>query len=252
MQGSGGDLRDVQQFRRSCVPLQWPLASKRLGTSYCKMGTPRRPPSAPVAVSSSARSMFTRLPSSSPRNIIPPPAPQQNERSRARGGSTTVSGPFNHLARLLVNSAISPQVARIVEHYLFPSSRSHRKHRRVPGEELAVMFDLTSPPNSFQSSPIVRTQCGQMESIFFAFSVFIAPSWIPPVAEQIIVAQPSHRIAGSISLSAARRTSTPRCSITSAQRQDDLAALRIVSAHAAEPQDSIPASRRMRGIHSSG
>ena len=37
--------------------------------------------------SCSARSMLTRLPSSSPRNTLPPPAPQQNERSRVRSGS---------------------------------------------------------------------------------------------------------------------------------------------------------------------
>src|SRR6266851_851783 len=41
----------------------------------------------PVAASSSARAMLMRLPFSSLRNICPPPAPQQNERSRARGGS---------------------------------------------------------------------------------------------------------------------------------------------------------------------
>src|SRR5260370_29914900 len=43
---------------------------------------------APVAANSSARSTLTRLPFSSPRNASPPPAPQQNDRSRARGGST--------------------------------------------------------------------------------------------------------------------------------------------------------------------
>ena len=43
----------------------------------------------PVATSSSARSTFTRLPFSSPRNICPPPAPQQNDRSRDAAGSTT-------------------------------------------------------------------------------------------------------------------------------------------------------------------
>src|ERR1700691_4236697 len=36
---------------------------------------------APVATNSSARSRLTRLPFSSPRNIWPPPAPQQNDRS---------------------------------------------------------------------------------------------------------------------------------------------------------------------------
>src|ERR1700682_6029329 len=44
---------------------------------------------APVATNSSARSTLTRLPFSSPRNARPPPAPQQNDRSRERGGSIT-------------------------------------------------------------------------------------------------------------------------------------------------------------------
>jgi hypothetical protein len=37
-----------------------------------------------VAASSVARSTFTRLPFSSPRNICPPRAPQQKDRSLAR------------------------------------------------------------------------------------------------------------------------------------------------------------------------
>src|SRR5213594_2330508 len=45
--------------------------------------------SAPVATSSSARSTLTRLPFSSPRKASPPPAPQQRERLRERGGSIT-------------------------------------------------------------------------------------------------------------------------------------------------------------------
>ena len=44
---------------------------------------------APVATSSSARSTLTRFPFSSPRKANPPPAPQQRERLRARGGSMT-------------------------------------------------------------------------------------------------------------------------------------------------------------------
>ena len=44
--------------------------------------------SAPVAISSSARAILMRLPFSSPRNICPPPAPQQNDLSRLRGAST--------------------------------------------------------------------------------------------------------------------------------------------------------------------
>src|SRR6185295_18224744 len=44
---------------------------------------------APVATSSSARSTLTRFPFSSPKNASPPPAPQQRERLRARGGSIT-------------------------------------------------------------------------------------------------------------------------------------------------------------------
>ena len=45
---------------------------------------------APVAASSPARSTLTRFPFSSPRNIMPPPAPQQKDRARARGGSITL------------------------------------------------------------------------------------------------------------------------------------------------------------------
>src|SRR5204862_141827 len=44
---------------------------------------------APVATSSSARSTWTRFPFSSPKKASPPPAPQQRERFRARGGSLT-------------------------------------------------------------------------------------------------------------------------------------------------------------------
>src|ERR1035438_3532553 len=46
---------------------------------------------APVPTNSSTRSMFTRLPFSSPKNICPPPAPQQKDRSRAGGARLRVA-----------------------------------------------------------------------------------------------------------------------------------------------------------------
>ena len=70
---------------------------------------------APVATSSSARSTFTRLPFSSPRNTSPPPAPQQNDRSRVAGRIHHLTGPRDHLARLIVDVAIAAQVAGVVE-----------------------------------------------------------------------------------------------------------------------------------------
>src|SRR3954470_4823474 len=45
----------------------------------------------PVDASSLALAALTRSPVSSPRNTKPPPAPQQNPRSRERGGSTTLA-----------------------------------------------------------------------------------------------------------------------------------------------------------------
>ena len=76
------NLRDVQQLGRR---LASPRPTRR-ETSSGRRDRPCRSPAAPVPTSSSARATFTRLPFSSPRNIWPPPAPQQNDRSRDRRG----------------------------------------------------------------------------------------------------------------------------------------------------------------------
>ena len=107
---------------------------------------------APVAASSVARSTFTRLPFSSPRNICPPPAPQQNDRSRARARIRHLARPRDHLARLVVNAAIAAQVARIVENHALAPVR--RAAAASPASAPATRYDARSgTPRRIPSSP---------------------------------------------------------------------------------------------------
>ncbi len=163
-QRCGGDLRDVQQLRRRApdAPLP-PNASRNI---VWQKGHAVPITCAPVATSSSTRSTFTRLPFSSPRNIWPPPAPQQNERSRARCGSITSRGARRRLRAALHKYCDSGPGSRDRGR---PSSRGrHRATAVAPARAPATRCDArsrTSPPYSRQSVPMVRTQCGQIETI---------------------------------------------------------------------------------------
>ncbi len=68
-----------------------PRPTERISKHLLQNGHAVPTVAAPVAASPRARIWLTRWPVSSPRNTRPPPAPQQNDRSRARGGSTTVA-----------------------------------------------------------------------------------------------------------------------------------------------------------------
>ncbi len=99
-------------------------------------------------------------------------------------GFDQLAGAGDDGARLVVDVAIAAQVAGVVEDDLFelgalPGLKplyalpnglkpppSWRKFVRVTGQELAVVLDSGGVPYSFQSSWMVRTQWGQMVTIF--------------------------------------------------------------------------------------
>ena len=190
--------------------------------------------SAPVPASSSARSTFTRLPFSSPRNICPPPAPQQNDRSRVRRR-------LHHFAVRATDCAaphkfpVTAQVAGIVKHHLLRAGAAG-SFDPMPRQQFAVVLDLESRRRTPASpSPMVRTQCGQIEPS--------SRPW-PPAVLRCSARPPagtgSRCPAGApdrpcTSLCAARRKSRPLPQ-HARQRQNNLAALRIVRAHAAQPE----------------
>ena len=145
--------------------------------------------------------------------------------------------PPDHRARLVVDSRDSGRDSRGRERR--PSRSSVRAAAAIcdARQKLAVMLDLErSRRTRCQSSPIVRTQCGQIESIFFTLLCRMCSIFGSASCENSR-SLPSRR-AGSPVHRSFRSTPnvTPRCRITLHQRQHDLAALRIVRAHAAEPQ----------------
>src|ERR1017187_7112445 len=126
---------------------------------------------APVATSSSTRSMFTRLPFSSPRNIRPPRARGETgghgrdvhafallfaqEHLAAAGpaaeGTLARARHFHHCRglcdyrpRLVVFLAVTAQIARVVvNHGLAPPPRPRRGQPvRQPRQQFAVMLNL--------------------------------------------------------------------------------------------------------------
>ena len=109
-QSGGDDLRHVEQLRGGLRKRPERVAEHGLAERTRR--TDHRGPGAgefPGALDIHA------LPSSSPRNIIPPPAPQQKLRWRERRGSDDLIGvASDDLARLVVNPAVPAQVARVV------------------------------------------------------------------------------------------------------------------------------------------
>ena len=195
--------------------------------------------SAPVATSSLARAWLTRLPVSSPRNTRPPPAPQQKDRSRARGGSMTSAVRAMTSTRLVVDAAIAAEIAGIVKDDPFCRLRCGADRSAVPGQELAVMLDLDgAAPYSFQSvchgADAMRTDGDDLLhlGLFAARPRFGSAS----CSKTQIVAQPPRRIAGAVLFLQHAERGSEMLHARDAERGDDFAALRIVGAHAAEPQ----------------
>ena len=103
---------------------------------------------------------------------MPPPAPQQNERfARPRRIDHLVA---DHLPRLVVNIAVTAQITGVVEDHRSPLQVSAWRCGEPDSSLWCSIWKLA--PNSFQSSPMVRTQCGQMESILPHFALAFSAS----------------------------------------------------------------------------
>jgi len=95
------NLRDVQQLGRRLAQRAERVAKHRLAERTGRANT-----AASVAASSMARSTLTRLPFSSPRNICPPPASQENDRSGPADRKTPCSPATNNIVACHRRSAV--------------------------------------------------------------------------------------------------------------------------------------------------
>ena len=226
------NLRDVQQLGRRLAQRRQRVAEHRLAERAGRADHRRASSSQFLA-----RSMFTRLPFSSPRNIWPPPAPQQNERSRARAGSATSSHRAITSRGSIVDIAVAAQVAGIVEDHFVPALCPLRQLRLQAGQQFAVMLNLE---RRAEFLPIRRRWCARNAGRW-------TPAWSPSLHSAVSMLASAtceksrslpRRRAGSPVHFSLRSTPkvTPRWRSTCDQRQHDLAALRIVRSHAAEPE----------------
>ena len=229
----GGNLRDVQQLRRRLVDVRRDASRNMVWQNGQAVPTT----SAPVATSSSRAFHVDALAGFfAQEHQSAAGAAAEGAFARARRiHDFRRSGPIT-CARLVVDAAVAAQVAGIVINDLSPLWR-RRGSRRVSAP--AIRCDARSrrrrrtPSNP---SPMVRTQCGQIETIFFTLAA-CSVSMFASASCWKTRSLPRRRAGSPVHFSLLQDAElVPRCRITRAKRQHDLAPLRIVRAHAAEPQ----------------
>ena len=154
----------------------------------------RSPPVLPRAPHSPA------CPSSSPRNICPPPAPQQNDRSRVRGGSIDCRDPLDHRRAARRKSCDNGPGNRDRETPPFVRGRPPGSWYSMPRQKLAVMLDLERrrrPPSSPRRS--CARNAGRWTPSCSRFAALICSMlFSASCVNRQIVAQPPRRIARAL------------------------------------------------------